>query len=89
MFDALVARCEGAKTPVLARAGTVAALSERERDVAVLAARGLSSRQIAAQLTLSVRTVDNHLGRIYAKLGVSSRAALVDVLAGPGAEGLT
>ena len=57
------------------------------RDVAVLAARGLSSRQIAAQLTLSVRTVDNHLGRIYAKLGVSSRAALADSLAG--AEGLT
>ena len=87
--DTLAARCEGAKTPVLVRAGRVAALSERERDVAVLAARGLSSRQIAAQLTLSVRTVDNHLGRIYAKLGVSSRAALVDALAGPGPKGLT
>jgi ATP/maltotriose-dependent transcriptional regulator MalT len=87
--DTLAARCEGAKTPVLVRAGAVAALSERERGVAVLAASGLSSRQIADQLALSVRTVDNHLGRIYAKLGVSSRGALADALAGPRAEGLT
>ena len=60
---------------MLVRAGTVVTLSGRERDVAVLAAGGLSSRAIAAELLLSVRTVDNHLGRVYAKLGVSSRAA--------------
>jgi DNA-binding CsgD family transcriptional regulator/tetratricopeptide (TPR) repeat protein len=77
---ALAARCETARTPVLVRAGTVVTLSGRERDVAVLAAGGLSSRAIAAELLLSVRTVDNHLGRVYAKLGVSSRAELVTAL---------
>jgi DNA-binding CsgD family transcriptional regulator len=76
----LAARCEAAKTPALVRAGTTATLSGRERDVAVLAAGGLSSRAIAAELSLSVRTVDNHLGRVYAKLGVSSRAELAAAL---------
>jgi DNA-binding NarL/FixJ family response regulator len=55
-------------------------LSRREREVATLAARGLSSRDIAARLFLSTRTVDNHLQRAYQKLGVDSRTALRDVL---------
>jgi DNA-binding CsgD family transcriptional regulator len=42
----------------------------------MLAAARTSSREIAARLSLSVRTVDNHLSRIYAKLGISSRAQL-------------
>jgi DNA-binding CsgD family transcriptional regulator len=79
--DTLVARCEGARTPVLVRARAVLALSERERHVAVLAAQGHSSRTIATHLSLSVRTVDNHLGRIYSKLGVSNRAELAAALA--------
>ncbi|MFK0264017.1 LuxR C-terminal-related transcriptional regulator [Streptomyces angustmyceticus] len=51
-------------------------LTDRERDVAHLAADGLTSQEIAARLVLSVRTVDNHLQRAYAKLGVSSRGEL-------------
>ncbi|WP_189095614.1 helix-turn-helix transcriptional regulator [Streptomyces kronopolitis] len=51
-------------------------LTGRERDVAQLAAGGLSSQEIAARLVLSVRTVDNHLQRAYAKLGVSARGEL-------------
>ncbi len=51
-------------------------LTRREREVAGLAAAGVSSRQIAAQLVLSVRTVDNHLQSAYVKLGVTSRAEL-------------
>jgi DNA-binding CsgD family transcriptional regulator len=51
-------------------------LTDREREIAALAADGRPSREIAARLYLSVRTVDNHLGRIYDKLGVSSRAEL-------------
>ena len=43
---------------------------------ATLAADGRSSQQIAEQLVLSVRTVDNHLQHVYAKLGVSSRTEL-------------
>jgi DNA-binding CsgD family transcriptional regulator len=77
----LAACCEGATTPVLVRARTVGALSDRERDIAVLAAEGHSSRLIADRLSLSVRTIDNHLGRIYAKLGVSGRVALAAALA--------
>jgi DNA-binding CsgD family transcriptional regulator len=55
-------------------------LTPREREVAMLAAAHTSSREIAMRLHLSVRTVDNHLGRVYAKLGVSSRAQLATLL---------
>ena len=74
--DELAARCEGARTPALAGGRSVVPLTDREREIAVLAASGRSSRAIAEQLYLSVRTVENHLGHIYDKLGVSSRAAL-------------
>ncbi|MFG2608507.1 LuxR C-terminal-related transcriptional regulator [Streptomyces sp. NPDC048514] len=51
-------------------------LTRREREVVRLAAEGLTSQEIAARLVLSVRTVDNHLHRAFAKLGVSSRRDL-------------
>jgi DNA-binding CsgD family transcriptional regulator len=81
----LRAGCEGARTPVLAQAAMVADLTEREREVALLAARGMTSRQIADRLGISVRTVDNQLGRVYTKLGVTGRrdlATAVDQLDG-------
>lgn len=56
-------------------------LTRREQEVASLAARGLSSRAIGEQLFLSPRTVENHLARVYQKLGISSRAALAKELA--------
>lgn len=62
--------------------GPLAGLSSRERDVAELAATGLSSRAIALRLTLSERTIENHLQRIYAKLGLHSRAELIARVAG-------
>jgi len=71
---------EGARSPALARARGVVPLTDREREIALLAASGDSSRTIAERLYLSVRTVDNHLGRIYDKLGVSSRADLAAAL---------
>ena len=55
-------------------------LTNREREIAELAADGLPSRVIAERLYVSVRTVDNHPARIYAKLGVSSRAELARIL---------
>ena len=79
--EQLVTQCEGARSPALARARTAVPLTDREREVAMLAAAGQSSRAIAERLYLSVRTVDNHLSRIYAKLGVSSRAELAAALA--------
>jgi pimeloyl-ACP methyl ester carboxylesterase/DNA-binding CsgD family transcriptional regulator len=50
-------------------------LSNRERDVLALVADGLDNEEIAARLYLSVRTVERHLSNIYAKLGVSGKAA--------------
>ncbi|WP_328995999.1 helix-turn-helix transcriptional regulator [Kribbella sp. NBC_01245] len=77
----LAARCQQARTPALELAGPAATLTTRERDVTALAARGLSSKQIAEHFTLSVRTVDSHLLRAYAKLGVRGRNELATALA--------
>lgn len=48
-------------------------LSSREREVLELICEGLSNKQIAQRLYLSVRTIENHLRRLYQKLEVSSR----------------
>jgi DNA-binding CsgD family transcriptional regulator len=55
-------------------------LTRREREVAGMAASGASSREIADKLFLSARTVDNHLLRVYTKLGISSRDELAAAL---------
>jgi DNA-binding CsgD family transcriptional regulator len=57
------------------------ALTPQEREIADLAAAGLSNKQIAERLYLSHRTVGAHLYQIFPKLGISSRAALRDALA--------
>jgi pimeloyl-ACP methyl ester carboxylesterase/DNA-binding CsgD family transcriptional regulator len=59
-------------------------LSPREREVLTLVAAGRSNDEIAAQLYLSVRTVERHLGNVYTKLGLrgpSARAAAAATLA--------
>ncbi|MFD9691934.1 LuxR C-terminal-related transcriptional regulator [Kitasatospora sp. NPDC059088] len=55
-------------------------LSDREREIAELAASGLRTREIAERFFLSPRTVETHLSRIYRKLGVPSRLALSELL---------
>jgi len=82
--SSLAKTCEGARTPGLVTAATVAPLTRREREVADLAARGVASREIGARLYLSVRTVNNHLQSVYTKLGVTSRAELARALDRPG-----
>jgi DNA-binding CsgD family transcriptional regulator len=57
-----------------------AALSPQERQIAQLAAAGLSNREIAQRLYLSHRTVGSHLYRIFPKLGITSRQQLASVL---------
>ena len=57
-------------------------LTPRERDIAHLAAGGATSAEIAERLGLSVRTVDNHLGRVFTKLDIAGRAALAQALRG-------
>jgi pimeloyl-ACP methyl ester carboxylesterase/DNA-binding CsgD family transcriptional regulator len=52
------------------------ALTPSERRIVTLAQRGLTNTEIATQLKLSPRTVENHLARVYAKLGVRSRTEL-------------
>ena len=52
-------------------------LSERETEIVVLAARGLSNRQIAKELRLSEATVKRHLANVYAKMEVGSRSEAV------------
>ncbi len=76
----LAATCQGAHTPGLGLAAPASTLTPREREVAMLATAGSTSREIAARLDLSVRTVDNYLGRAYAKLGISGRAELATLL---------
>jgi two-component system, NarL family, response regulator DevR len=52
-------------------------LTEREREVLVVAAEGLTARQIATRLGVRERTITTHLARIYGKLGVGSRLAAI------------
>ncbi|WP_203337688.1 helix-turn-helix transcriptional regulator [Nocardioides limicola] len=70
----------GARTPALAIAARPLPLSPREREIAALAARGLTNKDIAERLTVSVRTVEGHLYRACLKLDLSTRTALADVL---------
>jgi DNA-binding CsgD family transcriptional regulator len=57
------------------------ALTPQEREIALLAASGLTNKQIGERLFLSHRTVGFHLHRLFPKLGINSRAALRDALA--------
>jgi DNA-binding CsgD family transcriptional regulator len=74
---ALVERCPGVHTVALTTLRTPG-LTTREREIAELAASGLTSTVIADQLVLSPRTVENHLHRAFAKLGITRRAQLTD-----------
>jgi DNA-binding CsgD family transcriptional regulator len=69
-------QCEGARTPALRLLEQPPELTPREREIAGLAAAGLSNRAIAERLVVSVRTVDNHLQHVFEKLGIRSRREL-------------
>jgi DNA-binding NarL/FixJ family response regulator len=58
---------------------TLTGVTEREREILVLIARGLSNTDIATHLTLSVATVKSHIGRLLTKLNARDRAQLVVV----------
>ncbi|MCF3106249.1 response regulator transcription factor [Streptomyces roseoverticillatus] len=88
LFSAIRAAAEGRTTlsppvasRVMARARGAArpSLTDRERDILGQLARGLGNREIARALFISEATVKTHLGRIYDKLGVDTRAGAVAV----------
>lgn len=78
----LVARCGDVVTPAILRAKDP--LTAREREIAIMARQGRSSREIAAALVLSPRTVDNHLAAVYRKTGIEGRHQLDDLVFGEG-----
>jgi len=76
----LSARCDGAQTPALGGIAARAVITSAEQQVARLAAAGRSNKQIAEELVLSLRTVENYLHRVYEKLGIPGRADLAAAL---------
>jgi DNA-binding NarL/FixJ family response regulator len=78
--DALARQCRGAKAPTLTTVDTVVALTPREREIAILVAQGLTSKDVGERLFLSARTVSNHLQNVYTKLGISKRSEVAEAL---------
>jgi DNA-binding CsgD family transcriptional regulator len=76
----LAALCGGAGTPAIRSAAQPLPLTAREREIAMLVTAGLTNREIAEQLTLSVRTIENHLYRACIKLDVTDRDDLARVI---------
>lgn len=72
----LAERCGGATSPALAAAKVTLPLTGREREIALLVAQGLSNRDIAGAMSLSVRTVEGHIYRATVKAGVATRDEL-------------
>jgi DNA-binding CsgD family transcriptional regulator len=75
--------CGDVRTPLLDLTGVHTDLTTRELQVARLAADGFSAQAIADRLGVSRRTVNNHLGHVYAKLGLAGRQDLADLLSPP------
>ena len=67
----------GIRTPTVHAAASQLPITVREREIANLVAAGLSNRQIAEKLSVSVRTVEGHVYRIFAKLDIDHRHQLV------------
>lgn len=53
-------------------------LSERELEIIALVAEGLTNQEIADRLTISKRTVDNHVSNVFTKTGAKNRVALLN-----------
>jgi DNA-binding CsgD family transcriptional regulator len=69
----LLAGCDDARPPTMILEDHAARLTPREQEVVMMAARGMTSRQIAERLIISLRTVNNLIQHAYVKLGVHNR----------------
>ncbi|MBO0882473.1 MAG: helix-turn-helix transcriptional regulator, partial [Mycobacterium sp.] len=76
----------GIRTPAVDAAAQPLPITNREREISMLVASGLSNRRIADRLSVSVLTVDGHLYRIFSKLGIDRRDQLVHLMCGLQAE---
>jgi len=80
LASGLAAHCEGARTPALIAAARPLPISDRQREIAGMIARGLSNGEIAEHLSVSIRTVEGHIYQACTKLGVPNRASLAALL---------
>lgn len=87
-MPAHLGRVHGGFARLDAAADPLDALTRREREIALLVADGLTNLQIADQLVISRRTVEEHVSKVLKKLGVRSRVAVVGLVRG-GASGGT
>jgi DNA-binding NarL/FixJ family response regulator len=78
----LAAECQGAQTPALRAATTSQPFTERQREIISLAAQGLSNKEIADRLTMSIRSVEGHLFRASQRVGANNRDQLISMLQG-------
>lgn len=76
----LAAECGGLRTPALVEAARPLPLTSREREIANLVAAGLSNKEIAQRLTVSVRTVEGHIYRACTKLDITDRSEIAALL---------
>lgn len=78
----LAAECHGAQTPALRAATLPQPFTSRQHEVISLAAQGLSNREIADRLQMSVRSVEGHLFRACQRVAANSREQLIAILRG-------
>lgn len=76
----LAAQCGGAATPAIRSAARPLPVTAREREITSMIAQGLSNREIADRLTLSVRTVEGHIYRACIKMDVADRDELAKII---------
>ncbi len=70
----------GLHSPAIDAAAQPLPITDREREIAAMVAVGMSNREISELLCVSVRTVDGHLYRIFAKLDIQSREQLAHLV---------
>jgi DNA-binding CsgD family transcriptional regulator len=78
--EALAQRCGGISTPALREVSEPLPLTAREREVVRLIGSGLTSRDVAERLHLSLRTVEGHVYRAMTKTGSATREDLIKLL---------
>ncbi|MGV0745309.1 LuxR C-terminal-related transcriptional regulator [Mycolicibacterium sp. XJ870] len=82
MAQRLATECQGAQTPALRAGTTPQPFTARQHEIISLAAQGLSNKNIAERLTMSIRSVEGHLFRASQRVAANSREQLISILHG-------